>query len=110
MIKKFEKFTSEEKVGKDYMAQGNISTIKQSSQYLDELINRNTEDLPDWVEDKLSRCAQDMQDLHDYFKSLKTNESSENDYKFNSFNNSFVRLGNLLPLFPLLLCLGINPM
>jgi hypothetical protein len=70
-LKKFEDYKFEDKHDKDYMAQGNITSIKQSAQYLDEIINRETDALPDWIEDKLSRCSQDMQDIHNYFKSLK---------------------------------------
>jgi hypothetical protein len=65
-IKKFKQFENKEEY--DYMAQSNISGIKQAAQYLDELINRDSSDLPDWVEDKLSRCAQDMKDVHEYYK------------------------------------------
>lgn len=52
----------------DYMAQTNIRNIKQSAQYLDEVIDKEVEDLPDWIEDKLSKCANDIRDIHDYFK------------------------------------------
>jgi hypothetical protein len=64
-------WNNEEKYDKDYMAQSNIISIKQSVQYLDEIIDRSSKNIPDWVEDKLSRCSQDMQDIHNYFKSIK---------------------------------------
>jgi len=67
-IKNFKQFESKEE--HDYMAQTNITSIKQSAQFLDEIINVDAKDLPDWVEDKLSRCAQDMKDLHNHFKKI----------------------------------------
>jgi hypothetical protein len=56
----------------DYMADSNIKVILQSAQYLDEIINRKIDNLPDWIEDKLSKCSNDMQSIHNYFKSLKS--------------------------------------
>ncbi|MFW6225480.1 MAG: hypothetical protein ACOC2W_02690 [bacterium] len=58
----------------DYMAETNIRKIKTASLYIDELIGRDIKNIPDWVETKLARCAQDMHDLHEYFKSLVLNK------------------------------------
>lgn len=78
MIKRFKQF--ENKEDNDYMAQTNVNTIKQAAQYLDEVINRDSKDLPDWVEDKLSRCAQDMQDVHDYYKNIDKTSNPTDEY------------------------------
>lgn len=56
----------------DYMADSNIKVILQAAQYLDEIIDREIDNLPDWVEDKLSKCANDIQSIHNYFKSMKS--------------------------------------
>ena len=65
-MKKIKRFN--EKHDLDYMANSNIKNILSSAQYLNEIFNENTDDLPDWVEDKLSKCELYLSDIHNYFK------------------------------------------
>lgn len=59
---------------KDYMASQNIkrahAQLMEMEQKLVELVEKDQR-LPDWFEDKLSKIADDVEELYNFFKSGK---------------------------------------
>jgi hypothetical protein len=60
----------------NYMAKQNIESILKSSEIINSHIQKG-ESQEDWVEDKLSKVAENMRSLRDYFENNNNSDSDD---------------------------------
>jgi len=76
---------NEEEEGENYMAPQNLKTIKRSAEYLDDEIDAGS-DIPDWVEDKISKTSDKMNSVMHYYKGKDEEDEDEMEVEAASLN------------------------